>query len=325
MQQLLNTTFALSLTLISLSGGMLSLNGCQEIEESSAGVTLPVATPTPNNSLDSDADGLTDLQEQQLGTNIHKVDTDDDGLRDNEEVNLYHTDPLKADTDNDGFNDFEEAVTNNTDPLDADEDDDGFSGGPAGGSQADCNDHDPTINPGVSGDTVGNDVDTDCMPDVAFDMHIFPRGYVIEVSLNSSGQGVYVKTYRNCGAVGACSYHGETLVDPFTPNIPDSQSGPDGCDQDSAHNCAPADWTQPFTDDHLSASWQYCPTPSLSATDFCVATLPGASTNFNDDEGVGFKVLKLGTAQVPHWKIVAVAASHTSALEFQQWIVELGD
>ncbi len=44
-------------------------------------------------------------------------DSDDDGLTDEEEVNLWHTDPLKSDTDNDGIRDGDEVISQ-TDPLD---------------------------------------------------------------------------------------------------------------------------------------------------------------------------------------------------------------
>ncbi|GEM_PF-1374268 len=67
--------------------------------------------------LDSDYDGLIDTDEQQLGADPNKADTDGDGLVDGEEVNIYHTDPLKADTDGDGIADGLE-VRQGTNPLD---------------------------------------------------------------------------------------------------------------------------------------------------------------------------------------------------------------
>jgi hypothetical protein len=45
---------------------------------------------------DTDHDGLTNLQEFQLGTDPNNWDTDGDGLSDGDEVNIYHTDPLVA-------------------------------------------------------------------------------------------------------------------------------------------------------------------------------------------------------------------------------------
>lgn len=55
--------------------------------------------------LDTDHDGLTDQEENNLGTDPLRTDTDSDGLTDYEEVNIYQTNPLNPDTDSDGHND----------------------------------------------------------------------------------------------------------------------------------------------------------------------------------------------------------------------------
>jgi hypothetical protein len=52
--------------------------------------------------VDTDADGLTDLQEAFLGTNPNDTDSDDDGLTDGDEVFVYHTNPNSQDSDGDG-------------------------------------------------------------------------------------------------------------------------------------------------------------------------------------------------------------------------------
>ncbi|MCX6795415.1 MAG: hypothetical protein NT165_01620 [Candidatus Falkowbacteria bacterium] len=75
--------------------------------------TSPVVENTPNSNIsstspeniDTDGDGLTDQEEVLAGTDINKVDTDGDGLSDYEEVKTYKTDPLKSDTDGDGYSD----------------------------------------------------------------------------------------------------------------------------------------------------------------------------------------------------------------------------
>ena len=78
--------------------------------------------------VDTDGDGLTDLQEKQLGTDPWNPDTDGDGLTDGYEV--AHglppliTQPASTDTDGDGIPDIDE-VTLGTDPNNADTDGDG--------------------------------------------------------------------------------------------------------------------------------------------------------------------------------------------------------
>lgn len=56
---------------------------------------------------DADGDGLSNLREQTLGTDLAKSDTDSDGISDGEELR-GGTDPLSADTDGDGVSDGKE-------------------------------------------------------------------------------------------------------------------------------------------------------------------------------------------------------------------------
>jgi len=60
---------------------------------------------------------------------ITYLDSDQDGLTDDEEIDTYGTDPNKADTDSDGLNDYAEVVTHHTDPKVNDSDGDGFLDG----------------------------------------------------------------------------------------------------------------------------------------------------------------------------------------------------
>ena len=89
----------------------------------------PLSTPGNDESgVDTDGDGLTNLQEQTAGSNPRNADSDGDGLSDSAEFLTHHTNPLVADTDGDGMTDKQETDTN-YDPLDPDMDRDGMSDG----------------------------------------------------------------------------------------------------------------------------------------------------------------------------------------------------
>ncbi|MFA6511599.1 MAG: hypothetical protein WCV86_00505 [Patescibacteria group bacterium] len=64
-----------------------------------------IVVETPS---DTDADGLADSEELDLGTKIDIPDTDADGLADYDEVRIYTTNPLRSDSDDDGFSDGDE-------------------------------------------------------------------------------------------------------------------------------------------------------------------------------------------------------------------------
>lgn len=71
--------------------------------------TMTAATDTaPMAVLDTDKDGLTDDEELRLSTNYNAQDTDKDGLNDYEEYKTWQTDPLNADTDGDTYSDGQE-------------------------------------------------------------------------------------------------------------------------------------------------------------------------------------------------------------------------
>jgi len=67
-----------------------------------AGQTVPVGSaaedafvdvPSPASAEDGDRDGLSNTEEQTLGTDPAKADTDGDGLYDGDEANYLKTDP----------------------------------------------------------------------------------------------------------------------------------------------------------------------------------------------------------------------------------------
>jgi peroxiredoxin len=80
-----------------------------------------------DDTLDTDGDGLTDVDEAIYGTDPNNVDSDGDGISDNDEISMG-TNPMEADSDEDGLTDGEE-LDLLTDNLDSDSDMDGFSDG----------------------------------------------------------------------------------------------------------------------------------------------------------------------------------------------------
>ncbi len=74
--------------------------------------------------IDSDSDGLTNLEEYEADTSPIALDTDGDELSDYEEIHETDTNPSEADTDNDGLSDGEEINTYGTDPNNRDSDGD---------------------------------------------------------------------------------------------------------------------------------------------------------------------------------------------------------
>lgn len=85
-------------------------------------------TAVPDDGTDSDGDGLSDVREAELGTNPAVADTDDDGMSDGNEVNVYFTDPLNSDTDGDWLYDGGELIVG-SDPNNRDTDGDGLTDG----------------------------------------------------------------------------------------------------------------------------------------------------------------------------------------------------
>ncbi|MFT4165537.1 MAG: hypothetical protein QM650_09880 [Microlunatus sp.] len=78
----------------------------------------PTGAPVGNQPLpgDADGDGLSDVFERLIGSDINKADTDGDGLADGYEAYVSGTDPLSVDTDQDGTTDGFE-IGRQADPL----------------------------------------------------------------------------------------------------------------------------------------------------------------------------------------------------------------
>ncbi len=69
---------------------------------------LPKKPVEDDDSYDSDQDGLSDDEENSLGTDPYNPDTDGDGLSDYFEVRISMTNPLNPDTDGNGITDYHE-------------------------------------------------------------------------------------------------------------------------------------------------------------------------------------------------------------------------
>ena len=115
--------------------------------------------------VDSDDDGLIDVDETAWGTDPTDPDSDDDGLIDGDEVHVHGTDPTRADTDGDGLEDGEE-LSDGTDPDDADSDDDGLNDGEEQDLGSDPNDDDTDGDGILDGDEPPGDNDGDGVPNL---------------------------------------------------------------------------------------------------------------------------------------------------------------
>ena len=102
-------------------GFIYRFSGAEIAKDPEIAVVVPV---------DSDGDGLTDDDEINIHhTDPHNWDSDGDGLSDGDEVRVHKTNPLNPDTDGDGLKDGEEVLKYKTDPLNPDTDGDGLLDG----------------------------------------------------------------------------------------------------------------------------------------------------------------------------------------------------
>ena len=76
---------------------------------------------------DTDNDGLNDGLEVEIGSNPLVADTDEDGLEDGAERNEHNSDPTLVDTDGDTIGDGEEVLIHGSNPALADSDGDGLT------------------------------------------------------------------------------------------------------------------------------------------------------------------------------------------------------
>lgn len=115
---------------VSVSGAtILAGSPGQDANGSASGAIYTFAIAAPPPFIDSDGDGLSDEDELLIyGTDPFDDDTDGDGLTDGAEVLIHGTNPLVIDTDGDGLTDLQEVLLG-TDPLNPDTDGDGLLDG----------------------------------------------------------------------------------------------------------------------------------------------------------------------------------------------------
>lgn len=104
---------------------VVDLKNSDEKPNSLAGI---IEIPVDDETADNDQDGITNLEEQKLETDVNSADSDQDGLSDYYEINVSKTDPLKKDTDGDGIHDGDE-LDLGLDPLKTDSKGDGILDG----------------------------------------------------------------------------------------------------------------------------------------------------------------------------------------------------
>ena len=134
---------------------------------------------------DRDHDLLSDAEETEIGTDLTKPDTDDDGYTDYKEIVEIGSNPLDSDTDDDGFLDSQDAFPSDSSEW-TDTDEDGI------GNNADLDDDndgfldtddafplDPDENADTDGDGTGDNAD--------LDDNMYPDLAVISQSLDKGG------------------------------------------------------------------------------------------------------------------------------------------
>lgn len=188
---------------------------------------------------DTDADGLIDCHEGEIGTDPQLFDTDEDGLADGREIDETGTDPLDADTDGDFLTDGTEVDGDNpTDPLVPDTDGDGLRDG------AEDRNHDGAVSDGEP-DPNDADSDDDGLADgdeVAWNADSDGDDIPNVLDPDSDGDGILDGTERGVTEAGAGTnpdagffvpdQDPETTTDPTDPDTDDG-GVPDGVeDQD---------------------------------------------------------------------------------------------
>ncbi len=186
---------------------------------------------TEEDTTDADEDGLIKFEEDKLGTDPEKADTDGDGMDDWWEAN-YKLNPLSDDSaddkDADGFANIQE-YESGSDPTVADSDGDGINDGSDNCPFTENADQADSDNDGI-GDTCDPDIDNDNdgMSDV------WENWYDLDASVNDANEDKDADGYSNVQ-----EFQADTM--PNDPEDHPDESGPVDTDgdgvADDADNC----------------------------------------------------------------------------------------
>ncbi|MFT5682248.1 MAG: outer membrane protein OmpA-like peptidoglycan-associated protein [Myxococcota bacterium] len=184
-------------------------------------------------SFDADGDGLTDSEEEALGTDPDDTDSDDDGLADGDEVDLYGTEPLVCDSDEDGLLDGLEAGLTAAD-IDSDTD-----------TTAGCFTED--ADPSTTTDPASADTDGGGLPDGDEDLNANGQIDAWETDPNdpsddvdSDGDGISDGLEDECGGADSDDNDGDGIPDADEGTLDSDGDGtPDFCDDDDDNDGIP--------------------------------------------------------------------------------------
>jgi hypothetical protein len=196
---------------------------------------------------DSDGDGISDEDEINLyGTNPESNDTDGDGLLDGEEILRYDTNVTNPDTDDDGLKDGVEVHTYETNATNPDSDNDGLNDGVEVNEEG--------TNP------INPDTDGDCLLDSFEILNYETNATHKDTDGDGVEDGIEVYSYETNDVNRSCLTHPETLANGYNPypakdGIPTSDvinaldptndSDGDGQANIRENNCTKGDATDP--------------------------------------------------------------------------------
>jgi len=154
---------------------------------------------------DSDGDGVSDEDEVNIyGTNPNSNDTDGDGLLDGEEINTYDTNVTNPDTDGDGLTDGEEIHTYDTNATNPDSDNDGLND--------ELEVHTYRTNP------TNPDTDGDCLLDSFEILYYETNATNVDTDGDRVNDGVEVYSYASNDLNLSCLSAPETLANGYNHN-----------------------------------------------------------------------------------------------------------